>query len=565
MRFQSTIFRLSNKAVLLFGFIVLVAYLVYAIIMKQAYLAFSLLAVFFFLILFTKTTSTVYRYANKLFLLSLYILISIYTYIIFLGADAFKALMLFIILMIPLLFTRLKITTYIYLALILLFEQVGTDYTGKAFNLYDKGRGMLPFELSLVNVLLLFIAVSIIIHKIILYPRKGFNHESFSCNLYKYFWIFNLLFGCYVIWGIVAGIPPSQIFHRRGVINIVNLGVFVFVMLNIFRADKDYERVKNMFMGFVAIKAFWGLVRYIFLKGDPVNMYAYATYDGKAIGLKKITFFDVTDNLMLGIGAFYALWMLVNSKSRLSRSSTLFYSSVAIICIFDIVFSYRRAAWGGLVMSLAWFFLNMPMRKRIAIGIPAGILCIVLLSNAASQRFGEGEGLGAIAPDIVSKKSGGVTADEGRFLEIKTAWQTIKKNPIFGMGPWGKYKAIRLSKRVDLGLPTNLVHSSVFHLWLKMGLIGVLVFIAFFYKYVQFWLTRRREMPLEIRGFEEAAFAGFLFLIPEIFFATIIIEYRTMALLGLCFAIPYIGYYLYKKKSQVMSHEVFLQNKHVTI
>ena len=51
-----------------------------------------------------------------------------------------------------------------------------------------------------------------------------------------------------------------------------------------------------------------------------------------------------------------------------------------------------------------------------------------------------------------------------------------------------------------------------------------------------------------LRALGEAGFAGFVFCIPSIFFAPMIMEYRTMSLLGMSLALPYVAYYFNRKK-----------------
>lgn len=542
MKIQSSIVRLSTKLILPIVFVLLVAYFDYAIIMTQSYLIYILLAILFLALLFVRTASPVYSYAGKLLLLSVLILFSIHFSLLIPKVENFIIVVVFLALLLPVFITQPIITTYIFLALLLFFSYPGVNAT-KVFNLYDRGTGQLPFNFVLIEVFLYIIALSIVIKEIAGGKRFISGVNLIPCNLYKYFLAFNIIFGFYILWGIATGVPPSHIFSLRGVINITNMSIFIFIMLYIFRTGKDFERVKNFFIIFIALKGIWGLLRFLLLNGDPANMYAWATEGGVPYDIKVITFWDIGDNLTMGVCAFYALWALLFSGNEISRSKKFFFLTVAVICIFDIVFSYRRAAWGGLLILSTWLFLCLPQVKRLVFGVPVLILCATLLIGVAAKRGSQGHG---IFHDVRSEKTGEITAKEGRFVELNMAWQSIKKNPIFGKGPWGKYAR---SDESEIGIPSNLVHSAIVHMGLKMGLIGVLLFISFFYKYVQFWLTRRKELPLETRGFAEASFAGVLFLIPEHLFATSIIEFRTMVLFGFCMAVPYIHYYLYKKRA----------------
>ncbi len=547
MNLQSSIIHISIKLILLMAFVLLVAYFDYAIIMRQTYLVYIWLAVLLLAMLFIKKTSQAYSYATKLSLLSVYIIFSIYFGILLLTSTNFNILMVFIFLCLPVLFIQLKFTTYIYLTLIFFFSWVGVGHSGIE-NIYSRGAGTLPFHLSFPSIFLYLIAIIIVIKEILEGGKFTSKANFIPCNLYKYFLAFNIVFGLYCIWGIFTGVPPSLILNRRGTINVTNMTILVFVMLYVFRTEKDFKLLKNFFITFVAFKSIWGFYRFLFLRGDPVNMYAWATLGGRPYGIDVITFWDIGDSLILGVCAFYALWAFFFYGEGVSKSKKFFYLTVAIICLLNIVFSYRRAAWGGLVFLVTWLFLCLPVKKRLTIGVLILICCAILLAGVVSKRGDEEKGFG-VFHDVQSKGTGEVTVKEGRFFELYIAWQTIKKSPIFGTGPWGKYKQrVGLSEEEYYLPASDLVHSAIVHMGLKMGLIGVFFYISFFYKYVQFWLTRRNELPLEIRGFAEASFAGVLFLVPETIFATSIIEYRTMVLTGFFLAIPYLNYYLYKKR-----------------
>lgn len=538
---QSLMVRTLDKLIFPIIFVLLVVYINYAVIMGKSFFILILIAVPMLALLLKRTPSRAYNFAAEILLLSVYIIFATYLGIAALAAESFVIIMIFVGMLLPVFFTRPKVSTYIFIGLLLFFTNVAVGMR-ESFNYYSRGEGLLPFNLSFVEIFIWIISFSIIIQVILGDRRFKSGVNIVPCNMNKYFLAFIFIFGFYVIWGVATGVPPSRIFHRRGVINVINMAAMVFVMLYVFKTERSLDQFKKFFIIFAVCKAIWAFLRFFFLKGDPTNMYAWATIGGVPYGIKRITAWDIAENLIFGIAAFYLLWTLSIQGERLSRNKKLLFFVLGIICIFDIAFSYRRAAWGGLAIIIGWFFLCLPIKKRVVIGIPTVILCVFLLSAVIATRAG---GVG-VFHDIKSKESGDVTVKEGRFVELFIAWQSVKHNPLFGLGPWGKYKQFIGYSEEELYLPPNdLVHSGIGHMVLKMGLIGGYLLISFFYKYFQFWLKKRKELSSEIRGFAEASFAGVLFLIPEFLFAGPIVEFRTMVLLGICFAIPYISYYVY--------------------
>ncbi len=537
MKLQPTIGRFLSNLFFIIFIVFMVTYYVYAFLVGQTHIIIYIwLAVLVLSIFLTRVTSAANRSATKLLLISVYAILSVHFVIMIIRSEMFKVSLILILLCIPILFIRLKATTYIYLAMILIFQASRSFWEE---TIYDRGRGLLPVSLSFMNLFLFFIAGSVVVKEIIYGTKFSSESRFVPCNLYKHLLGFNILFGFYAMWGLVSGVMPDSIFYNKGVINLTNMTILIFIILYLFRTEKDFERLKNFFMTCVAVKAVWIVYRFIFMTGDPGNIYKWATKKNKPYGIAEVTMFDIGDALVLGTGVFYALWSLLFDKS-LSRNKRLVYVVVIILSIYNMIFSYRRTIWGGFVILLTWLIFSLPAKKRLMMGIPLLLISLVLLSGVISKRSGQ---LG-LFEDIRSESTGEITTEEGRFSELDKAWQVIKKNPFVGVGPWAKFTN-------QYGSLTTVVHSSIIYVWLKLGLIGILLYISFYYKYVQFWLTKRKQLPLESRGFAEAAFAGFLFLMPTILFSPLINEFRTMSLLGLCIAIPYIGYHTYVKRRQL--------------
>jgi O-antigen ligase len=518
------------------------ALFVYSQIMGYSKIVYLWFLALIALVLFGKWYPAIKSTAIKTLLFSMIIFLSLKYGLFFFGAKDSQLIGFFIAILLPLIFFYPRFMTYLNLVLIFYFSSSSygiSNYRGLvAFLGGIFSRGDVKYGISYANILLLFTALSIIFQTM---TNAMDDDEAVPCNLYKYFWIFNAIFFIYMVWGITLGIDIKNILLSTGVIHLTNLAILVFIINSMFKNEKDFEQLKFFFLGSMVVRGGWSVLRFIFGDGDPRNVYANLL-EIKAV---KISLFDIGDGLIQCIGLFYALFMLfVKGDRGLSRKESVFYGVVAFVGLFNIMFSYRRTGWFGLLLAFLWLMMNLRLKQRIIAGLLALIVGTTLFFGIATSRFETSEKRrhGMFA-DIFSGK-GDIDIKRGRFVELYTAWQTIKDNILFGVGPWGEYK-LPVSKD-KWGFHSDLTHSSVVHMMLKMGIIGLVVYLLIFYSYMYFWLKARKAIPTYVRGFAEAAFAGFIFFIPDILWGTPIIEYRHMLLLGFSMSIPYITYHIYK-------------------
>lgn len=476
---------------------------------------------------------------NSLISLSAAVLLAAFFGYVINAFPPFYLAILLVVVVFPILFSQPKTMTYFCLAIVFFFPSVGWGLLEPkgVFNIYGRGTGVLHY--SLVNILLWLTFFST------LYQKVVEKTEPVFCNLYKYFWIFNILFLLFILWGVGIGISFLDTTSYRGVLNVTNMTLLIVVMLQVFKTEKDLEQLKNFFLVSMVLRGVWGIIRFLFLGGDLAN--PYTNYQGMNV---RITFFDIGDGLIACIAIFYAAWVLLHNSTRLSKNTKVLYLAIIAIGLFNIVFSYRRIGWIGLLLAAVWLVMSLPWKKRLTVSIATIAILIPVLAVVASGRFEShgGSFFQRFFPDIFVR--GHLRFSEGRFVELYLALQTIKEHLLFGGGTWGEYKNISSS---IWGLAPDFTHSSIVHMWLKMGLIGLTIFVLLFIAYIRFWVRSRKKLSPNVRAFGEATFAGFLFFIPDILFGTPIIEYRHMALLGFCLAIPYIAYNVYIGQKKILS------------
>jgi len=553
MNFKPSITSTIKPLLLVLAVAALTVFFIYSQVMRYSLFIPVLFLVLIAVTLLSKRYSVVHPHIIKILLLSILVYVSLDYGIFFPRAKYTQLIGFFSAILLPVIFFYPRLMTYFNLALMLFFPSslYGVSLQHGASKVTELivsfgglfSRGASKWGISYVNILLILTAISIMFRMII---KKQDDDGHISCNLYKYFWTFNALFFIYILWGINLRVGMMNILSSRGVINITNLGILVFIMHRMFRTEKDFEQLKMFFLSSMIVRGVWSVFRFIFFGGDIRNPYA----NFEAMKAVKISIFDIGDGVIQCIALFYALFMLLNMGDRiLSKKASFFYWMIASIGLFNILFSYRRTAWFGLLIAFAWLMLNLRAEKRIVAGLIGIIVILTIFTGVAASRFTDVEKRKqGIFYDVATKK-GDIKIKEGRFEELYAAWNTIKDNLLFGLGPWGKYNVVR-NEQKEL---SDMTHSSVFHMLLKMGIIGLFIFILIFYGYIHFWLTKRNEIPLHVRGFAEACFAGFLFFVPGILWGTPIVEYRHMLLLGFCLSMPYIIYHINKSQNKAVS------------
>lgn len=438
----------------------------------------------------------------------------------------FYIAILILSMIVPLLVIQPKFMVYTCISIVLFFPDVGWGVLDpkNIFNIYAKGSGILYY--SLVNIFLWMTFLSTMLQRV----TKDTKH--IPCNLYKYFWAFTLLFLFFILWGIGTGVSFLDITSNRGVLNVINMIMLVYIMLSVFRTADDLKQLTSFFIASMVARGLWGIVRFAFFGGDIANPYA-------SLGV-NLTFFDIGDGLIACIAIFYASWVLIHNYAQITRCSKLLYFSVVSIGLFNIMFSQRRTGWIGLLLAAIWLVISLPKSQRLRLAITACSVFIPIFAIVSRGRFASNGGSGSqrFFSDLFVR--GHFSFTEGRFSELFLAINTIKNNFFFGVGPWGDYQNISSTL---WGLDSNFTHSAIVHMWLKTGLIGLSVFIAILYGYIHFWIKNRNDIEPSLRGIAEASFSGFLFFIPDILFGTPIIEYRHMILLGFCISVPYIVYF----------------------
>jgi hypothetical protein len=322
--------------------------------------------------------------------------------------------------------------------------------------------------------------------------------------------------------------------------------VFMYIVIEAFRDDADKERLLLVVIGLAGIRALFGLVRYAFFGGDSAN--PYKNFDNLDI---KLVFFEIGDNFVVSLGAFCAAWLLMSPQARLSGLKRLMLFALLIMQIAAVALSFRRSSLLGLALMFALLVYRLPGRQRAIVALfAAGFLtAIAVVFFQRRLQYTSDSGVGGIFSSLVFDVARD-SVEESRFYELYAAAKSLGENWLFGLGSWGTFTGDD-ELLFYHGGQYDFVHSGFGHIILKAGVVGLLLFCGLLFAYASYYFKSRKYLSGNALLISDAGFAGFLFWLPSLLIGTPIIEFRTMMLLGLCLALPFVAVRLESYRPQV--------------
>ncbi len=420
-----------------------------------------------------------------------------------------------------------KLIVFGFIAVLFLFSDSTWGQLESQSTIYSRGAGM--FYFSLLNLILLVSGVAALL------KRLATPHgPELAPPISKYFIAFIFLLLSHIVIGLILGIDLNVILGYKGVLNILNMLVFMYLVIMAFDSEKDSTNMLVAIIALAAVRAAFGAVRYVAFDGDAAN--PYRNFEGLDI---KIFFFDISDNFVASLAAFCAAWLLTAPEVKLS-----WFKRLCIICfialeIAAVALSFRRSSLIGLALMFGFLFLRLPGKRKILFALLAAALLSVVASIMFQQRL-QFNTSGGILESLIYDISPDRGIKESRFYELYAAAQSMEGHWLFGRGTWGSFigDRDRLSYHGD---DFGFVHSGFGHVLLKTGLVGLLLFSCILIAYVSFYFRHRRYLIGNARLIADAGFAGFLFWTPTLLIGTPIIEFRTMLLIGLVLAMPFVA------------------------
>ncbi len=420
-----------------------------------------------------------------------------------------------------------KLPVFCFIVVLFLFSYANWGQLQAENSIYARGTGL--FYFSLLNLMLFAAGVAALVRKL-----ANPKNPALAAPLAPYFLVFVFLMLSHIVMGLMSNIDLDVILSYNGLINVLNMFIFMYLVVMALSSEKDKSRLLWTFILLAGGRALFGLVRYMWFGGDSAN--PYANFEKLDI---KLFFFDIADNYVCALAAFCAAWLLTSPAVRMSILKRLALYAFLALQVAAVALSFRRSSLIGLALMFLFLLLRLPGSRRIRFTFLA--LCALAVVGAIffQQRlqFQEGAGGGFLASLLYD-----INPDNGdnRFYELYAAAHSLGSNWLFGLGSWGTYTGDQELLAYHFG-KFEYVHSGFGHLILKSGVAGLVLFLAMLASFVSYYMKHRNALAGNSRLLADAGFAGFLFWIPTLLIGTPIIEFRTMLLFGLTLAMPYVA------------------------
>ena len=397
--------------------------------------------------------------------------------------------------------------------------------------LYARGTGL--FYFSLVN-LALWLAAGAAILKM-LATRPLYRPRAPASPFPPFLCAFGFLLLAHVVVGLSAGQALLSILSYTGVLNVLNMTLFALLLLVALADDAGRRRLLLTLVTLAAVRAAFGLVRYVAFGGDSAN--PYRNFEGLDI---RLVYFDIGDNYIAALAAFCIAWLLLMPGVRLSLWRRSWLLALLVAEVATVALSFRRSSLIGLVLMSAVLLWQLPWQRRVVFAgagaLAAAAASVVLLRERLQANAHGGSFLASLLYDVGPQRA----TEVSRFYELEAAAHSLQGSWLFGLGSWGSFRGNEDALDYHFG-KFDFVHSGFGHLVLKSGIAGLLLFIALLASVVMHYLRTRPALRGNSALLADAGIASLLFWLPTLLIGTPVIEFRTMLLLGLGLAMPYLA------------------------
>lgn len=422
---------------------------------------------------------------------------------------------------------KLVVTGFIVLLFCFASSNWGVEVSGMT-NMYTRGTGI--FYVPLVALVLMVGGVATAVRKL---ANPG--QPQLAVPLAPYMAAFAFMMLAHVAIGLASDISFYDIMHNNGVVNWIYMLIFLAMVVMAFHTEDDKKKLLYMFLALAAVRAVFGLVRYMFMGGDDAN--PYRNFEKLDI---KIFYFDIADNYVAALAAFIIAWLLVAPRVKISLGRKFFLLGFLALEVAAVALSFRRSSLIGLGLMFALLFVLLPWKRRIFFAVLASGALVGTAFTFFQQRLKFNVDKGGILQSMIYDVAPDKNINSSRWYELYAAAQSMGDNWLFGLGSWGTYEGDRATLDYHFG-KLDFVHSGFGHIVLKTGVVGLALFIAMLGAFVMHYLRHRKYLQGNSRLLADAGMASLLFWIPTFVVGTPMIEFRTMLMFGLSLALVYIA------------------------
>jgi O-antigen ligase len=268
---------------------------------------------------------------------------------------------------------------------------------------------------------------------------------------------------------------------------------FLVVIIRIQNTSQAHKLAKAViYIGFFSslFSVLYGLFDFIPLPWNVnTNSFGYDIQDMQ--GIERIGF---PGGEFVFFGFIMTVCLLIFAGGKINRSR---YILMLCIYIIALAISLTRNFWISITLSIAIIFilvkseLKVAMAKYLTTLVCVLLLMLVLLSVSSNRIGSYGSAVMARMSTIFTNElweEDSTMVD--RYEEDRLALEKISQSPIFGIGLGNPYREQWYPK--DVGM--YYVHNAYLHIWLYLGIGGLLAFLVLSGVFVYRAMTRWKQI-----------------------------------------------------------------------
>ena len=238
---------------------------------------------------------------------------------------------------------------------------------------------------------------------------------------------------------------------------------------------------------FAVVAGYWLARRYgskrllLWLVVASALLLPQGLYNGFVLG--QLSYYDASPIFLLGICSILVAFKVVDLAAW--RIPYLVFATLVI------VLSLRRAIWIDIVVALAITGLwsrRSGFRAVIALGLGVVVVLELVYPGAAFSYIEH-------AVRYTTGAQGREFSTDYRRWETANAWMNVKQHPLTGIGPDGRWTLLNSFDGQFRPYGFTYLHNSYLLVWLRLGLLGLVAYVAFLLTSI--WMLLGRRLPLE--------------------------------------------------------------------
>lgn len=300
--------------------------------------------------------------------------------------------------------------------------------------------------------------------------KKTFKSESLFLPRFTGFLIlFFLMVVLAAIHGFMAGASLKSAFgYGEWRVFIIAMSMLILVP-NILNTPPKINNYINWIYLLAFFRACQGAILYALGKGQ-----IHAT-------LKiPIVFWDSAENMLFAFLVICALAEFMISKPILVKTWLKLLACIPML--FSVIFSLRRNSWLQLIVPFIVLFILLKLNQKVKI-IITGFFVIIIFLGIVVSGLG-GKKIQTVVTRIGSFGSSSEDTNSFHLWDMYDAYLKIRQTPWIGVGFGNGFKRFKSRRVGGAEIAPNIVHNTYLHLWLKMGIFGLMCFLLFWFIFI---------------------------------------------------------------------------------